>query len=338
MNAENILSALTDVREGFIADADAPARKGRPIIRRIAVLAAALVLCVALAVTAAAYTDVGYAILYDFSPAVAQALKPVNESCEANGVRMTVTDAGIDGGNAWFRIAMTDLEGDLFDGSIDLCESYDVKKGFDASVVGGSSELEDYDEDTRTAVFLTQLAPLDGTVIRPGKVTFRVREFSGHTENWDGVVDSVDLTALPEADQTVKREGFAMNMDTGLLEHPQLNCLVPGDPVEICPGATVTGAAWVDGKLHIQTRAKMFSASGIVYLTPAPEDGMEATGAILDAIRANFYDGSGEDGYAYEEFIFDVTPDQAKNLTLKGRFHLMDEPTEGPWEVTFRLE
>ncbi len=335
MNAESILSALTDVRDGFINDADAPVRKGRPVIRRIAVLAAALVLCVALAATAAAYTDVGYAILYDFSPAIAQTLKPVNESCEANGVRMTVTDAGIDGSNAWFRIAMTDLEGDLFDGSIDLCDSYHINRFFDSV---GSCYRESYDESTHTATFLAQLGAMDGSAIKPGKVTFRVREFSGHTEKWDGAVDSVDLSSLPEADQTVKREGFAMNMDTGLLEYPEIDCLVPGEPTPICPGAALTGAAWVDGKLHIQTRAKMFSASGIVYLTPAPEDDMEAPGAILDAVRANFYNGNGEDGYAYEEFIFDVTPEQAQNLTLKGWFYLMDAPTEGPWEVTFRLK
>lgn len=334
MNHENILHALNDVRDSFIEDADMPVRR-RHTARWISVLAAALALCVVLAVTAAAYTDVGYAILYDFSPAAAQALKPVNESCEANGVRLEVTDAGIDGGSAWFRIAMTDLEGDLFDGSIDLCDSYHINRFFDSA---GTCCRESYDEDTHTATFLAQLSTMDGSAIKPGKVTFAVREFSGHTEIWDRPIAGVDLTTVEEAAETVRREGFAMNIDSGELYHPEIDCLIPSEePLEICPGAAITGIGWVDGQLHVQTRNKMFSASGIVYLTDTPEKSMNPD-CILDAVRANFYGEDQSDGYAYEEFIFDVTPEQARSLTLKGHFYLMDEPTEGPWEVTFKLK
>ena len=80
MNAEHILDALGDVRDAYIADAAAPVPRRRRPVRRLGVLAAALALCLALAIPAAAYTDTGYAILYALSPAAAQALKPVNES------------------------------------------------------------------------------------------------------------------------------------------------------------------------------------------------------------------------------------------------------------------
>ena len=335
MNAETILDALGDVSDAYIAGAEAPVRRKRPVIRRIAVLAAVLVLVAALAVTAAAYTDAGYAVLYALSPAMAQALKPVNESCEANGVRMTVDGAVIEDNAAYIRIALTDLEGGLFDGSIDLCDSYDIKKGFDASVVGGTCALEDYDEDTRTAVFLTQLAPLDGTVIRPGKVTFRLGEFSGHTALQDGPVQGVDLSAVGEAADTVSMEASFFNTDAEQFDDFTIDCLPPGGTVtEICPGAEVTGLGWIDGKLHVQIRTGPYT-SGIVYLDDAPEDGMDE-GDIFDWARSPHY--VDDHRMICEDFIFDVTPDEAEALTLCGWFETQSDPVQGPWEVTFQLQ
>ena len=333
MNAEHILDALGDVRDDYISDAAAPVRIGRPV-RWLGTLAAALVLCLALAATAAAYTDAGYAILYALSPAIAQALKPVNETCEANGVRMTVDGAVIEENAAYIRIALTDLEGDLFDGSIDLCDSYDVKKGFDASVVGGTCALEDYDEDARTAVFLTQLAPLDGTVIRPGKVTFSLGEFSGHTTLQDGPVQGVDLSAVGEAADTVSMEASFFNTDAEP-SADRIDCLPLGETVtEICPGAEVTGLGWIDGMLHVQIRTGPYT-SGIVYLDDAPADGMDE-GDVFDWARSPQY--ALDHRTICEDFIFDVTPAEAETLTLCGWFVTRSDPVQGPWEVTFPLE
>ena len=334
MNAERILDALTDVQDDLVSDAAAPVRRRRPV-RWLGTLAAALVLCLALAATAAAYTDTGYAILYALSPAVAQSLRPVNESCEANGVRMTVDSAVIEDNAAYIRIALTDLEGDLFDSSIDLCDSYDVKKGFNASVVGGSCVLESYDEHARTAVFLTQLAPLDGTVIRPGKVTFRLSEFSGHTTLQDAPVQNVDLSAVGEAARTVSMEASFFNTDEEQLADSTINCLPPGETItEICPGADVTGLGWIDGKLHVQIRTGPYT-SGIVYLTDAPEDGMDE-GDIFDWARSPHY--VDDHRMICEDFIFDVSPDEAAALTLCGWFMTQSDPVQGPWEVTFALK
>ena len=335
MNAETILDALGDVSDAYITGAEAPGRRRRPIVRRIAVLAAALVLVVALAVTAAAYTDAGYAVLYALSPAMAQALKPVSESCEANGVRMTVDSAVIEDNAAYIRIALTDLEGGLFDGSIDLCDSYDIKKGFDASVVGGTCALEDYDEDTRTAVFLTQLAPLDGTLIQPGKVTFRLWELSGHTALQDTPVQGVDLSAVGEAADTVSMEASFFNADKEQFADRTIDCLPLGQTiVEICPGAEVSGLGWIDGKLHVQIRTDS-GTSGIVYLAEAPEDGMDE-GDIFAWARSPQY--VGDHRMVCEDFIFDVSPDEAAALTLCGWFMIHSDPVQGPWEVTFPLE
>ena len=336
MKAENIIDALNDVNDRFLADGDAPVRRRRTA-RWLGVMAAVLAVCMVLAVPAlaVAYTDMGYTIMYALSPAMAQSLKPVNETCEKNGVRMTVDSAVIENNTAYIRIAMTDLEGDLFDDTLDLCDSYDIKKGFDASVVGGTCALEDYDEDTRTAVFLTQLAPLDGTLIQPGKVTFRLWELSGHTALQDTPVQGVDLSAVGEAADTVSMEASFFNADKEQFADRTIDCLPLGQTiVEICPGAEVSGLGWIDGKLHVQIRTDS-GTSGIVYLAEAPEDGMDE-GDIFAWARSPQY--VGDHRMVCEDFIFDVSPDEAAALTLCGWFMIQSDPVQGPWEVTFPLE
>ena len=327
MNAENILGALGDVSDAWITDAEAPVRRRRPV-RWMAVLAAVLVLTVALAATAAAYTDAGHAILYALSPAVAQALKPVNGSCEKNGVRMTVDSAVIENNTAYIRIDMTDLEGDLFDGSVDLYDSYSVDRAFDCV---GHCTKEGYDEATHTVTYLIQLAPMDDTILKPGKVTFRVGELRGHAEQWEQVIDNVDLTCADPAPETLSNadlktlygwQGVPLEQD----------CLAPGEPTEICPGAAVTGLGWVDGKLRVQIREQLsaeLNTTGFVWL--ADEDD-----ARLDTDYEIFFDQANQ--FRYDNYDFDITPEEAGSFKLAGFFHILRDPIDGPWEVTFKLQ
>ena len=50
MNAEQILDALGDVKDAYIADAGMPVRRPRHAIRRLGILAAVLVLALALTI------------------------------------------------------------------------------------------------------------------------------------------------------------------------------------------------------------------------------------------------------------------------------------------------
>ena len=332
MNAEHILNALGDVRADYIADADRPVPRRRPQpIRRLAVLAAVLALCLALAIPAAAYTDAGYTILYALSPAAAQALKPVNESCETNGVRMEVQESALDGDTAWFRIAMTDTTGDLFDGPIDLYDSYQINRGFDAA---GSCRQEEYDADAHTAVFLVQLGTMDGSSIAPGKVTFRVRELYAHSQLWEQAIAGVDLSAAAADPETIPftdpdaAHGYEISSPDNTLAY---DCLVPDTPVEICPGAAITGLGWVDGKLHVQVREQVgqdLNTTGVVEL-------LDKNGEPLYSGYECFYDL--ENHVRYDEYAFAVTPEDVSSHTLTGHFSILDGYLEGPWEVTFPL-
>ena len=349
MNAENILNALNDISDRRILDTEAPIRPRRAV-RSLAVIAAVLALCIALTIPAAAYTDAGYTILYDISPAVAQALKPVNESCEANGIRMTVDSAVIENNTAYIRIAMTDLEGDLFDKSIDLDDSYEIRRSFDAA---GTCSKEGYDEATHTATFLIQLSPMasvvtgrDGALssettptLSGGKTTFSVGHICGFNSIWEKPVEGVDLAAAQGAPETFAKEQYEYDRETDKTYLVSYDCLTPGVPVEICPGAAITGIGWVDGKLHVQVRLDG-GASGVVYLTDSPGVPMDESDPVWESARPMFFgqDLGEDDGHRYDEYIFDVTPAEAEALTLQGWFYIMSEPVEGPWEVTFRLE
>jgi len=40
----------------------------------------------------------------------------------------------------------------------------------------------------------------------------------------------------------------------------------------------------------------------------------------------------------YEEFVFDVSPEELENYTLHGDFYTASELIEGDWRITFPLE
>ncbi len=336
MNAENILNALNDIPDRRVRDAEAPVRPRRAV-RPLAAIAAVLVLCLVLTVPAAAYTDTGYAILYDFSPTVAQALKPVNESCEANGVRMTVDSAVIENGVGLVKLSLQDLEGGRLDGTTDLFDSYSLRYPHSFFDCSGGCEALGYDDETHTVSFLIQLAHLDGKMLRPGKVTLEVRELLSHKQETDGPLD-LDLRQA-ETDpnlQTGPRFRGAGGGEEGSFpeDYEDRAYLVPGDPLyTVGDGAAVTAMGWIDGRLHIQLHYEDIITRddhGYLYLTDASGGQKGYTYSV------SFWDE--EETGSYEDYVFDLSPDEASRYALNGHFWLGADRVEGPWEVTFRLE
>ena len=336
MNAENILNALNQIPDRYIQDAEGPVRR-RHTARRLALMAAVLALCLALAVPAAACTDAGYTILYHISPTVAQALRPVDESCEANGIRMTVDSAVIENGVGLVKLSLQDLEGGLLDSTTDLFDSYSLRYPLSFFDCSGGCESLGYDDNTHTASFLIQLAHLDGKMLRPGKVTLEVRELLSHKQETDGPLD-LDLSQA-EADpnlQTGPHFRGAGGGEEGSVpeDYEDRAYLVPGDPLyTVGDGAAVTAMGWIDGGLHIQlhyTDILGRDDHGFLYLTDA-NGGQKGT-----MYSVSFWDE--EQTGSYEDYVFDLTPDQASRYVLNGHFWLGADRVEGPWQVTFKLE
>ena len=61
-----------------------------------------------------------YEVLYAISPAIAQKLKPVNVSCEDNGIRMKVMAVDVEGANVKILVSMQDLVGERLQADADL--------------------------------------------------------------------------------------------------------------------------------------------------------------------------------------------------------------------------
>ena len=151
MKTEILSSAIEHIDDPFITEAanyrPHPAVRSAATFRRLIALTAAAVLChcAALPALAAADVDGAYLLLYAISPALAQQMKPLNLSCEDNGIRMDVLSADVsddfpiaanlDSDTAHICIALTDLTGERIDATTDLFDSYFIRSPFDSAAI-----------------------------------------------------------------------------------------------------------------------------------------------------------------------------------------------------------
>ena len=172
MKTETLFEAIGDIWEDWIDDAHANGRRRR----RFPAIAAAILMCMTLTVSALAVTDseIFYDVLYAVNPSIAQRLKPVQLSCVDNGIELTVVSADVDGDTASVYIGLRDLEGDRIDETCDLYDSYGIHMPSD---MVGTCSFSHFDEETKTALFLVEISRGDGKKIRGDKLTFTLREF-----------------------------------------------------------------------------------------------------------------------------------------------------------------
>lgn len=341
MNKDKLMDALGMIDQELVADAHSPAvRKRRSPTKLVLALATALMLVFAASLTAMAAADVdaAYEMLYGFSPTVAQLVKPVNESCVENGIKMEVISAEISGSDAYIYISMEDLEGDRIDGTIDLYDSYDINRSFDSAA---NCERVSYDEETGKATFLIHIQTMDGKDIRRGKVTFSVGYFLSNKNIIEEQL-TVDLTKVTEAEntQSIPSERFRGDIMTGEALAP-----VEGGLYIPARGAQITAIGYIDGRLHLQVRYDdIWRTDNHGWITLEDEHGN-----VLDCEEYQFWGGEREEhrlgshvilGYPdyYQEYVWDISPEELSGCSLHGAFWLCDTLVEGDWEVTFPLD
>lgn len=332
MKSEELMNAIGEIREDWIDDARRPVRRRY----RFPVIAAAILLCMTLTVSALAAADVEgvYEVLYALSPTIAQKLKPVQLSCVDNGIELTVISADVEGDTARVFVGLRDLEGDRVDGTCDLYDSYDINLPADLI---GCCMFEEFDEETRTALFLVEITRGDGKPIRGDKLTFSLREFlSGSREYYDFV--DLDLTraemnpAVRGADSLVRR-GYSAS-DEFDPESVETILNPDGALAEPLEGVTIAGMGYVDGRLHIQIHyenGRETDAHGGVSLLKEADSAPE-----FDLGSISFFDESMA-GYV-DELIFDIPPEELENYRAFGYFEAADALHRGNWEITFPLE
>ena len=319
-------------------------RTRRPALplRRLAAaaLAAALILATpALAVR----TELGYQALYALSPAAAQFFQPVRLSDEDKGVTMEVRSVRVEGSTAQAYIA---LSGGAVDGTCDLFDSWSFHLPFDQI---GHCERVGYEEAARTALFLCETETMDGSPIpRGGKMTFSVGCFlSGKisVENQPVELTLSDFAAEAETlplgpDAPYYFSGGSIPDDDAALEQRMNSApmLKPGPVLaEPLAGLTVTAAGYADGLFQVQLcrdDATALDNHGWLWLE-------DADGNKLDHLySAGFTTKAEQTGQRldYDQFAFEVPPEELEHWTLHGNFHTSTALTEGRWQVTFPLE
>lgn len=342
MRGTELLDKMELVNPAYIEAAGTKPGRKRHHLKRWCTVAACLclVLSLGLAVPAfAATVPAFYDVLYAISPSVAQFFKPVQLSCEDNGIRMEVVATYIHDDTAEIYISMQDLEGERLDETVDLFDSYRIHTPFESS---SFCKLVSYEPATRTATFLIGVEQWHEQDIVGDKLTFSVREFLSHKKKYEGVIPGVDLESveLNTMTQTVHPRGIGgkalVEAYKNSADREGLVTLKPSgslaSPVE---GVTLTGIGYVDGNLHVQAYyediLKTDNHGSIVLRNKETQEIIPCYGTIsfFDEARAG----------SYEDYIFTgIDADTLGAYELHGDFITSSGSVEGDWSVTFPLE
>ncbi len=328
-NAHALLDAIGNIREDYIADAD---MRTSPRIHKLPVVLAAVLLCMALTVSALAAADVEpvYNFLYQLSPAIAQKLKPVRLSCVDNGIELEIISADVEGDAARILLGLRDLEENRIDATTDLFDSYRIHMS--GNMVATCS-FAHYDESTKTACFLVEIWA-DGGKFDRKKVTFSMDRFISGKQEFAGLLglDPASAAAEPAVQTDVITRGYGWKDETWQ-DFNADQFLVPGEILSPMENVTITGMGWIDGMLHIQTHfADILNTDAHGGLSLMDGDG----NLITDVYQVDFWDEDRSGSYC--EQIFNVTPDQLAGLRLNGYFYSADTLVEGHWEITFPVK
>ncbi|MDO5558488.1 MAG: hypothetical protein Q4F95_02700 [Oscillospiraceae bacterium] len=316
-------------------------KKGYRLIKPAAAFAAA-VLCVSVTVPVlAAKYDPVYEAMYSIAPAAAQFFRPVNMSCEDNGIRMEVVSADVHDSTAQIYITMQDLTGDRIDSSVDLYDSYDINTPFDST---GNCTIVNYDEDTKTATFLITVEHMHNKKIKGDKLTFSVGKFLSNKIVYEGTEIPYSLSDIESVSQTQEVDWTGCSgpeiermFDGQLSGREKFTALIPYEPYADFPvqGIEFTGMGYIDGRLHIQIMIRDHLKNdnhGYFYFTDS--DGIKQD----ESYDFSFVKYIGDERVDYNEYVFDVSPEELSGYTLKCNFWTCDTLTEGDWSVTFPIK
>lgn len=338
-----IETALGRIDDRFIAEAAQIMNKEKfqkRKITRIAGRSLAAAAALLITMTAGLTVAVGkgslpaYTLLHAINPIAAESLTPVNESCEDNGIRMTVEAVNVEGNTADVYVSMRDIESDRLDETTDLFDSYSIHTTADQA--GGCSFVS-YDADTHTATFLISIEqdrPITGR-----KLEFSVSELlTGKRED----ICTLPLTNAAEVGNTMMSESEAVwscggsSMTDDFDPMTPMKVLVPDTERAYAPvdGVLMTGWGLINGRLHVQIQYQnthTLDNHGWVYLQDKNGDTVQPIGHV-----AFGYVGHEEED-DYNDYIFESLPDPLDSYRCIGAFTTCTTNIKGDWHVSVIL-
>ena len=319
--------------------------RGKPFFCKPTAAGAMLLICIfaAMPVLAAKVTPV-YELIYLVSPSTAQFFKPVQKSCENNGIKMEVVATYIHEDTAEIYITLQDLTGSRVDATTDLYDSYSIHRPFAGSAY---CKRIDYDKETKTATFLIKITQWGKHNIEGDKLTFSIHNFISDKHEYEGIPIKVNLGTVNKAAETKDTEitgGSGVNYERyfpyGKTQVSTIATVLAPSELICSPvkGIDITGIGYVDGMLHIQAAVSDSLKNdnhGYSFLK-------DKMGNEIEYDYSVSFSGYGDSGSKdtrvdYDEFVFDIPKDEIANYTLYGSFYTSGLYTEGPWQVTFPL-
>ena len=336
MKTDLLIDAIGEIDDNKINSAKMVSVKTKKrFIKPYLIIVAAIILCftITVPVLASTVTPV-YELVYQISPELAQMLKPVQMSCEDNGIKMEVISASVYENEAAVYISLQDMtDQNRIDATTDLYDSYHINQGFRSFATCSNVS---FDKETGKATFLINITRADGNKIEGNKITLNFTEFISKKNIFDSVLLKLDLNKAVEVKETFTPEWFcgSSGIDGGIDESSEIKCLVPLDGGLYSPvdGVTITNMGFIDNKLHIQVYYDSSDYDDHGFISLRNNLGKEA-----EYYTASFYEDD-EELVCYEEMIYDITPDDIKKYTPYGFFVTCKNKTEGFWQVTFPLE
>jgi len=299
-------------------------------VRWTAVFAAALVLTLGMSTGLAALNEDANQLLYQIWPRAALALRPVNLSCESQGIRMEVVSASLAGSQSLITLTVQDLEGDRVDETMDLFDSAQLQLPYDGA---GTCVQTGYDPETKTAAFAVSMDFKMDRPLENEKASFTVSRFLSHKRE-----QTIDLTRFM-AEGLSEQETMPLPALRGGAENipEEVRVLDTQNSLEIplTEGVTFTGIGLVNGRLHVQIRYTDILHTdnhGFLTLKDKSENALQEGDHGIGSVS-----WFGENHDSWEEYMFDLPAMNPSQLLLTGDFVTASPAIEGDWRVTFPL-
>lgn len=321
--------------------------------RPLSAVAAVLAVLLMTTPVMAAYVEPINELLYQLSPEMAERFTPIRKSDTENGIRMEVLSASVHGNVAEMVVCFEDLEGNRIKHNFFpefQVRDYQLFGSLTSGmrVEGLSEDFSGYDPETGTITFLLSQHYLgvDVAEILGNKITLisdhalvsnEPQAYIFPLVPTDMEIMTVRVERGHPTDHAVEVpfDGFGTGSRRDNSEwnrRTEYNILTPGETAfEITEETCITGIAFVDGQLHIQSRSTSNIVGCDVRLVDRDEN------RIHPPVYNNFTIDKGENHGYYKEDIFDITEADLENYTLEIVVN-SSERIEGPWKVTFEFE
>ncbi len=305
-------------------------------MRRIAAITAAAALVTACVTPALAANVPGvYEVLYTVSPAAAQFVMPVNESCEDQGVRMEVKSVAIEGDTAEVYVSLQDVSGTLFGyNAPDLCDSYSLNYPARFGQMCGC-ELQNYDVENSTATYKLIITNMENEAFRGEKYTFSIKEMLIGRQYQEGIAVDCDLSNVavdPETEVRRINGSSSRDTDSEVFSLDEYAFLKPqGTPWQDEKGMfSTTATGYSNGQLHLQfqTNDALGYDNHAWYTLYAP-DGSE----VEEAYTVGYNDF--ESDISCQEFVYDIGYEELPECCLTADLYTASGKIKGDWRVTF---